>query len=243
MPRPMHGLLVAALVAGAFMAGRWSRDASNAGDASVAAAGVAEEAPGVQSGPLATGSADGAARMPAGTPGHTKPVPRVGDAPQGAMPPPVPEVPVSPQAPGPQPLRSTDRRLLEKAERRMVEEGGATADMLDLARDEQPDADAARIEALIAQTIRARGGRYVALRLDPPRCTRSVCLMRGVGEGGAGVVARSDWQRLSSVLMNEPWFREVFDDMRGTVGMEGGDTVYITLYVRCAPGQCRFGNR
>ena len=125
----------------------------------------------------------------------------------------------------------------------MAAEGGTTADLLDLGREEQADADAARIESLIAQTIRTKGGRYDALRLDPPRCTRSVCVMRGVGEGGAGVAARSDWQRLSSVLMNEPWFREVFDDMRGTVGGEGNDTIYITLYVRCAPAQCRFGSK
>ncbi len=241
MPRASQIVLIVALVVGAFFLGRWSRTPATS-PAEQAVSGNA--AMGTSASP--TGSAPSMAGIVSGRDGSEA-------APQAAsgvgMPPrgagasqPLPDVPVSARWPGPQPLLDSDLPLLDKAERAMGADGGAARDLLDLAKDEAPDDDARRIEALIAQTIREKGGRYTALRLSPSRCTRSVCIVRGIGAGQMQDV-RSDWQRLSGTLMSQPWFREVFDDSRGVVTSDGPDTVYITLFVRCAPGTCRLGRR
>lgn len=124
----------------------------------------------------------------------------------------------------------------------MGADGGTTRDLLDLAKDEEQDHLARQVEAQITQSILRNGGRYTKLRLSAPHCTRSVCILRGIGVGSTQTPS-SDWQRLSSAVMNESWFRETFDDMRGMVTSEGADTIYITLYIRCAPGTCRWGQR
>jgi hypothetical protein len=154
----------------------------------------------------------------------------------------LPHVPVSARASGPQPLLPEDPPRLDKAERMMGADGGTTRDLLDLARDEPQDEQGRQLEALIAQSILRNGGNYTQLRLSPPHCTRSVCVIRGISVGDPQD-PRSDWQRLSIVVMNEPWFREAFDDMRSMVTGDGPDTVYITLYIRCAPGTCLHGRR
>jgi hypothetical protein len=124
----------------------------------------------------------------------------------------------------------------------MGAEGGTTRDLLDLARDEPQDEQGRQLEALLGQSILRNGGNYTQLRLSPPRCTRSVCIIRGIGVGQTQN-PRSAWQRLSGAVMSEPWFREAFDDMRVMVTGDGPDTVYITLYIRCAPGTSLHGRR
>lgn len=239
MQRAARVVLVVALVVGAFFAGRWSQRADAPGALTApAASSAAPTAPGRAVQPAdASPSAPSPGRAAAAA--GTRAPPRAGAI---VLPADVDQVPVSSRARGPQPLLPEDGPRLAKAERHLRDEGGTGADLMALSRTEEQDADARRIEALIAQAIGQKGGNYDALRLDPPRCTRSVCILRGVGAGDTSN-PRADWQRLSSILMNEPWFREVFDDMRGTVSGEAGNTVYVTLYVRCAPGQCRFGGR
>lgn len=143
---------------------------------------------------------------------------------------------------GPRPLREDDLPRLRKAETMMGSDGGTTHDLLDLAAREEQDDDARRIEQMLALAIRRHGDHYTGLRLSPPHCTRSVCIVRGIGAGNSQD-PRSNWQRLSSIISNEPWFRDVFDDGRSMVTFEGGEAIYISLYVRCEPGKCRHGRR
>jgi len=144
---------------------------------------------------------------------------------------------------GPRPLLEEDLKRLDRAETMMGADGGTTSDLLDLAKNEEQDNDARRLEQLLVLALRRHGDGYTQLRLSPPHCTRSVCMLRGIGADGATLNPRSDWQRLSGAIMSEPWFREVFDDMRGFVSHDGGEAIYITLYVRCEPGTCRHGSR
>lgn len=238
MKRTIQVLAVAAAILGAFMLGRFTAKPSmEAGGMAISAADAGAEAVGVDDGGPAGAVAqqtgeDASSRQSArGTP--------PGDA---AAPASAPMEMAGAEAGGPQPLRQEDMPQLAKAEARLAAEGGTWRDLLDLAANEERDADARRLEQLIAQSILRLGGRYTLLRLAPPHCTRTVCLLRGVG-GGRGDDPRSDWQGLSRAIMNEAWFREHFDDMRTSVGSEGGNTVYVTLFVRCEPGACRFGRR
>lgn len=237
MRHGMLGLLIVALVVGAFFLGRWSHDRQPRTDVATAAdAGL--------SGP----DADRNAATPApGGAASAHDVERPGD--KSTRPPAVsaagarsPHVPVSPEAPGPKPLTPEDEQNLDRVMRDWAaHDGGATKDLLDLAQDEDPDAEARRLEALIADSIRRNGGRYTALRLSPPYCTRSVCILRAIGRANAQD-PQSDWQRLSGAVMSEPWFRTAFDDLRTMVtGDKVQGTLYVTVFVRCEPGTCRYG--
>ena len=175
------------------------------------------------------GPASASAALPEG---RTRDTPSVAGVP-GMEPPPLS---------GPQPLQHDDAGKLTKLESLLADGGGIWRDLLDLAASEEQDEEARRLERQSAQAIPRHGARYTLLRLAPPRCTRSVCIVRGVG-GGRGIDPRSDWQQLSRDIMNEPWFRESFDDMRSSVSLVGGETVYVTLFVRCEPGHCRLGSR
>lgn len=143
---------------------------------------------------------------------------------------------------GPQPLRQEDELKLAKAEAYLSSESGTWRDLLDLAANEEQDAEARRLEGMIAQSILRHGGHVTLLRLTPPHCTRSVCLIRGVA-GASTDDVRANWQDLTGKIMNEPWFGESFDDMRASVSIDGGEVVYVTLFVRCEPGTCRLGRR
>lgn len=235
MQRAVAILLVLVAIAGAFMLGRWSRGPVDAatGDVAVDAGAAADLGPatadaGVAPSPSPRASRSADANRPATAPGGGRLQP--------------PNVPVSASASGPQPLEPGDEPRLDKAERVMGADGGTTKDLLDLSHDEEQDDQARQLEVLIAQSILRNGGRYTRLRLSAPRCTRSVCIIRGIGLDQTND-PRSDWQRLSGAVMSEPWFREAFDDTRGMVTGDGPDTVYITLYIRCAPGDCRHANR
>ena len=153
----------------------------------------------------------------------------------------VPE-PAIPPSSGPQPLQQDDAAKLAKAESHLAAEGGVWRDLLELAAQEEQDDAARRLEQRIAQAILRHGARYTLLRLAPPRCTHSACIVRSVGIG-RGNHPRSDWQSLSRAIMNEPWFRESFDDMRSSMSVDGGEIVYVTIFVRCDPGECRLGSR
>lgn len=240
MTRWGWGLLVLGAMAGAFLAGRWS----------VTGAGHSEAAPSpvraVTAGPASTtASVTPSAETPSHA-GTTSPI-RNGDAP-GATAAPFPAIasPVAadisaiPGARGPGALLPTDVPALERMEAAADADGGAMHDRLELSRREPRDDDAHQLEHLLASAIARLGDRYTLLRLAPPRCTQSVCVLRAVGVGGAQN-PRSDWQRLSGALFGEPWFREYFDDASTMVGGEGADTTYLTLLARCRPGECRLG--
>jgi len=237
MKRAGSILLVLVATTAAFFLGRWSREPPTLSTA-MPMQNAADDAPHVSDG--ATSRAASSAAPSAA------PAPRSGAANRAPMlpgaRPKLPNIPVSARAPGPQPLRPEDRPRLDKAERMMGADGGTTRDLLDLAQDEAQDAQGRQLEVLIAQSILRNGGRYTQLRLSPPHCTRSVCIIRGIGEGHTQD-PRSDWQRLSGAVMSEPWFREAFDDMRGMVTGDPPEVVYITLYIRCAPGACLHGRR
>lgn len=143
---------------------------------------------------------------------------------------------------GPQPLLPEDLPRLQKVTDNVRARGGMHAELLDLAEHEDQDEGARALEQRIAQIILRDGAGYTQLRLSPPHCTRSVCIVRGVGSGKTQN-PRSAWQRLGLAIMNEPWWRESFDDSMTTVTGDGDDTLYVTLFVRCPPGTCRFGSR
>jgi len=233
MKRAGSILLVLAVATAAFFLGRWSVESPTT--RVEASAPNATDGMRNVSGDAARASTHSAASSP-------KPAAAARTQPLSGMRPQLPQVPVSAKAPGPQPLRPEDAPRLDKAERMMGADGGTTRDLLDLARDEPQDEQGRQLEVLIAQSILRNGGHYTQLRLSSPRCTRSVCIIRGIGVGQTQD-PRSDWQRLSMVVMSEPWFREAFDDMRVMVTGDGPDTVYITLYIRCAPRSCLHGRR
>ncbi len=238
MGRPVQGLVVVVLLAAAFFLGRWS-----SGGPSPAAPTVAQVA---TADPAATSVVGRAAVASVGTPAATarpaRPGTSAGPSPwMPSSPQALPEIPVSPQATGPQPLNAEDEEALARAQRVMAADGGTTSDLLDLAKKEQRDAQARQLEELITQSILQHGGRYVAVRLSPPRCTRSVCIVRAIALARNAQDPRADWQRPSLAVLNEPWFREAFDDVKGFVGGDGPNTVYITMYVRCVPGTCAMG--
>jgi hypothetical protein len=233
MKRAGSILLVLAVVAAAFFLGRWSREAPT----------LAAAAPMHDAADEARTSTEDATRPEAPSAATTPKAAASNRAPSGSgARPQLPNVPVSARASGPKPLEPEDLPRLDKAERIMGAEGGTTRDLLDLARDEPQDEQGRQLEALLGQSILRNGGNYTQLRLSPPRCTRSVCIIRGIGVGQTQN-PRSAWQRLSGAVMSEPWFREAFDDMRVMVTGDGPDTVYITLYIRCAPGTCLHGRR
>jgi hypothetical protein len=148
----------------------------------------------------------------------------------------------APAAGGPRPLLAEDMARFEGTENRIRSDRGVWADMLELSESEEQDDGAWRLEQQLALAIRRHGDSYSELRLSPPRCTRSVCVLRGIGSGDTQN-PRSNWQRLNGAIMSEPWFRQSFDDMSSMVSGDGGDTVYLTMFLRCAPGTCRFGQR
>ncbi|MDH5829075.1 hypothetical protein QFW80_00860 [Luteimonas sp. M1R5S18] len=146
-----------------------------------------------------------------------------------------------PPAGGPRPLLPDDGDALAALESQAASDGGAMQDLLELSRREPRDDDARRVEALLAASIRRLGDRYTRLRLSPPQCTASVCVIRGVGTS-ITEDPRADWQRLAGALTDEPWFHETFDETRTMVGAAAGRAVYLTVFTRCAPGACRFGS-
>lgn len=237
MKRAGSILLVLAAMTGAFFLGRWSREPP-ALSTSMSMQNAADGAPNLSDGAISRAASSAA---PSEAPAPRSAAANRGPLLPGARPQ-LPNIPVSARAPGPQPLRPEDQPRLDKAERMMGADGGTTRDLLDLAEDESQDAQGRQLEVLIAQSILRNGGRYTQLRLSPPHCTRSVCIIRGVGAGHTQD-PRSDWQRLSGAVMSEPWFREAFDDMRGMVTGDPPNVVYITLYIRCAAGTCLQGRR
>lgn len=234
------GLALAAALSAAFLLGRCTAqpavDMEQVVSGPIAApepsavGNAARPAPGRRSPATAPAKPAGSASPPGGSP-------RGGTSTTPVMPAP----PAGPST-GPQPLLQDDAPMLERAEAHHRAESGTWRDLLDLAASEAQDAEGRRLEQRLTQAILRHGGRHTLLRLAPPHCTRSVCVMRGVGVGQSND-PRSDWQRLSSVITNEPWFRESFDDVLSSVNMDGGETVYMTLYVRCDPGTCRFSGR
>lgn len=239
MKRMAWVVAVLAAIVGAFLLGRHTASSSEQADGvatPVADAGNANEADGrfPRSDAPAT-DADDRVALPAAPPAAPG-----GEAGAAASRSPGTDMQASG---GPRSLLEEDLPRLDKAQTIMGADGGTTSDLLDLAENEEQDDDARRLEQLLVLALRRHGDGYTQLRLSPPHCTRSVCMLRGIGAGGAARNPRSDWQRLSGAIMNEPWFREVFDDMRGFVTSDGGEAIYLTLYVRCEPGTCRHGSR
>ncbi|TDK23754.1 hypothetical protein E2F46_09475 [Luteimonas aestuarii] len=244
MQRMIWGLAGMAALAAAFLLGRYTAPMQADGGIAASAVDSAEAASQARTGPAAalapadgraipTQDADAAAArsMPSSSMnagGTTRPATTDADR-------------RNPVSMGPQPLAQEDLPKLAQAIDRLRGEGGAWQDLLDLSEAEEPDAEARRLERQIEQSILRHGGLYTKLRLAPPYCTRSVCLLRAVGAGG--MRAQSDWQQLVLTMLNEPWFRQSFDDMRTSVSSSGDDVLYVTLFVRCAPGACRLADR
>jgi hypothetical protein len=90
-----------------------------------------------------------------------------------------------------------------------------------------------------AQDIPPAGGPRPLLPADGDAL--AVLESRGVGTGSTQD-PYADWQRLSVALTGEPWFNETFDHMQTMIGDDAGRAVYLTVYTRCTPGNCRFGS-
>jgi len=45
------------------------------------------------------------------------------------------------------------------------------------------------------------------------------------------------------IVVNQPWFRQYFDDMTGAVTGDAKGTLYLTYYIRCARGTCLYGDK
>jgi hypothetical protein len=236
MKRTARAFVIAAALVGAFLLGRFTAGAGGSHDRIAAVA----DSEGIETA-RPVDPADSAGRQPedgAAPPPAPQTVPGA-DAAGAAVPRPGADLRASG---GPRPLLEDDLPRFTETEGRIRADGGVWSDLLDLSKKEEQDEGARRLEQLIALSIRRHGDAYTQLRLSPPHCTHSICILRGIGTGTTQN-PRSDWQRLWSKIMNEPWFRDYFDDMRGSVSSDGGDTVYLTMLVRCAPGTCRFGNR
>lgn len=202
MRRAMQGVAVVVLMAIAFFLGRWSVGAQSDDDAGSMAR-VTADSPDVAADvpASATTSKSGAMTNPLASEARLPPAsppspPRAATAVAA-------DIPVSAEATGPQPITQEDEAAFARAETRMRGEGGTTRDLLDLADKEKQDAQARQLEALIGESILRHGGRYTALRVSAPRCTRSVCVVRAIS-AGTTQDPRADWQRLSLAVMNEP---------------------------------------
>ena len=141
---------------------------------------------------------------------------------------------------GPIPLSQDDEQQLRTLLEQRMSPGDYAGELYELARNEAPDRDSERLEELIAATIRRHGGAQTGLRLSRPHCTRSVCTLMARGTATTSD-PRADWQRLSASIMNQPWFREHFDDASTVVVPDAQGIAYLTFYVRCTPDACRFG--
>lgn len=228
MNRWFAGTLVAAALVGAFFLGRHSRESQVTASMASAVDGTLPQ--GVTS---AAGDATSGGTGPART--------ATGNAPPGTSPSGAAAVaaPVTEQQAraatqantGPQPLSEEGQARLRDWAKKLAEQDATTEDLLDLSEREAADADAAYLEDLIATAIRRHGAAATALQLSAPHCTRTVCAIRGIGSERSQD-PRSDWQSLLYRIIAEPWFREHFVDLRSSVSYEGGNTYYLTLFVR-----------
>lgn len=144
---------------------------------------------------------------------------------------------------GPRTLPEEDLKRFDRWRAMIRANGGVWADLLELSETEEQDDGARRLEQLLADAFRRHGSGYTELYIAPPHCTRSVCILRAVGLGGATRNPRSNWQALFRKVAAEPWYRQAFDDSSVGVAMDGEDTLYHATLVRCEPGSCRFANR
>ncbi len=141
---------------------------------------------------------------------------------------------------GPILLSQDDEQQLRTLLERRMSPGDYAGELYELARNEAPDRDSERLEELIVATIRRHGGARTGLQLSRPHCTRSVCMLMARGSTTTSD-PRADWQRLSASIMNQPWFRENFDDTSTMVVPDAQGIAYLTFYVRCTPDVCRSG--
>lgn len=227
MRRLVWFVAVLALVVGAFALGRYSRSAreGDGAESIMARGGAMRGAVTGTSGKLDAQKTNGvAAPASATSAAAASALPDVSAVP-------TPSVPVSATARGPQPLTREDAAELAKAEKAWTADGGVSADSLALANGEPQDDGARRLEGLIAMAIQQLGGAYTTLRIAPPHCTQSVCIVRAAGPDATSQ-GSSNWQKLAYQIMSQPWARESFSDIRTIVTGDKGQTAYITLYIR-----------
>lgn len=143
---------------------------------------------------------------------------------------------------GPRPLSAESEQRLRTIAERMVRLDERAGELYELAQNEPVGPDSAYLEDLIATAIRRHGGGYTGLEVSRPRCTQSVCMLMATGASNSQD-PRSDWQRLSLIVMNQPWFRQYFDDMTGAVTGDAKGALYLTYYIRCARGTCLYGDK
>ena len=230
MKRLLWTTLVLAAIVGAFFLGRATRESPQARTAPAPVAGDAADAAALADRGVPPG--DHGIRPAANTSGRRTPAAPASTRPTAT---PAPE-----SGAGPKPLSAEGEQRLRTVAERMVRLDQRTGELYQLAENEPPGPDSAYLEELIASTIRRYGGGYTGLELSRPRCTQTVCMLMATG-GTATQDPRSDWQRLSGVVMSQPWFRQYFDDSSTLVTNDDQGVLYLTYFIRCPPGSCRYG--
>lgn len=135
---------------------------------------------------------------------------------------------------GVRPLSSEGERRLETFLAGLRNASTDAKDYETLGRSEPADPDwSPRLESLIQRTIDRHAGEFGQLEIGRPRCSRSLCMLTAVA------IARdpqqpgpSDYQRLVSYMMQEPWFRESFFDASTTVATDATGNVFVSYFIR-----------
>jgi len=138
----------------------------------------------------------------------------------------------APPETGPKPLTTKNEVRLEALAKQMADSDGRARDFYKLATSEAPDgAWSDAMEQQLQQAIARHGGKFTGLQTRLPHCTRTVCML--VATGGMGTeAADADWQRLMTLVMNEPWFGANFFDTQTAVKPDAKGTMYVTYFIR-----------
>lgn len=133
--------------------------------------------------------------------------------------------------PDPQPLTEADRAILDRFMAQTEQGFQSPARELHRRLREEP-ADPAWspfATGTIEASMQARLPELANLRFDPPVCRTSICMLRAVSVAGTDDHGMR-WQMVMQGLMNEPWWREHFDDAQTSMGMVDGQHAYLTYF-------------
>ena len=133
---------------------------------------------------------------------------------------------------GPRPLTQENEQRLQSFAGELASDSATFRDYLDLSEREARDPDwSDRVERLILESILRNGARFTTLQMSRPYCSQTICTLTATG-GLNTQEASSDWQRLMSLVMNEPWFRQYFVDAVSHVKMDQAGAMYIMFFIR-----------
>ena len=132
------------------------------------------------------------------------------------------------------PLSAEGERRLEKFLAGLRNSSTDAKDYETLGRSEPADPDwSPQLEALIQRTIERHAGEFGQLEIGRPRCSRSLCMLTAVATArNPQQPGPTDYQRLVSYMMQEPWFRESFFDASTTMSTDATGNVFVSYFIR-----------